>query len=75
VGLCGVEISNSLKKNETINFSPERFATEILQNGYLAYRSAAKINLRQNRKSSVISELRYDLEIYKEMQAVFHCYQ
>jgi hypothetical protein len=55
VGYCGAEISNSLKSNKAISFSPEKFETALFQNGCLAFRSPAKIDLRLKLKSSVIS--------------------
>jgi hypothetical protein len=55
VGHCGTEISNSCKSNKLNSFSPEGFVTALFQNGCLAFRSPASIDLRLRLKSSVIS--------------------
>jgi hypothetical protein len=39
---CGTEISNSLKLNKAMGFSPEGIETALFQNGALAFRSPAK---------------------------------
>jgi hypothetical protein len=57
VGHCGGEISNSFIANKSKSFSPERFETAPFQNGCLALRSLAEMNLRPMIKSSVMSVL------------------
>jgi hypothetical protein len=54
-GHCGAEISNSFKSNKAMIFSPEAFEIALFQNGCLAFRSPASIDLRLNLKSSVMS--------------------
>jgi hypothetical protein len=56
VGHCGAEISNSCTSNKLSSFSPEGFETALFQNGFLACRSPAKIDLCLKLKSSVMSE-------------------
>jgi hypothetical protein len=55
VGHCGAEISNLLNSSKAISFSPEGFESALFQNGCLAFKSLAKIDLRLKLKSSVIS--------------------
>jgi hypothetical protein len=44
VGRCGAEISNSLKLNKAMSFSPEGFETVLFHSRFLAFRSPAKID-------------------------------
>ena len=45
LGNCGIEISNSFPSNSSSSFSPEGFEIALLQNGFLAFRSRAKMDL------------------------------
>jgi hypothetical protein len=55
VGDCGAEISKSFTSNNCNSFSPEGFETALFQNGCLAFRSPASIDLRLKPKSSMMS--------------------
>jgi hypothetical protein len=55
VGHCGAEISNWFTSNKCNSLSPEGFETALFQNGFLAFRSPAKIDLGLKLKSSVMS--------------------
>jgi hypothetical protein len=45
IGHCGVKISNLFTSNKFKSFSPEVPETAVLQNGHLAFRSLARMDL------------------------------